>query len=285
MASSKLAVLETASAAYGFVANRFLEIVLVGIVPIGLASLLGYYVADLTTGWQLEVLNGKASPTSLPSRVLPVSIGLNVANVILIAVAAVAYHRMVLFDERGRLTLGRALMQFVLVTFLIFVIYIAGGFVLGLLAVPLAMAGSDLIVGIVPLALIVLMCWLGLRFAPAFPHIIATGRVELSYAWALTRHNTLRLLGAYLLVLLPLGIVTSALSFFVFDGFSNIAAINNPAALKELLESQREHLVGATLVGFVNSLLATALGVAVLSYAYKSLHGQPLHQPLQASET
>ena len=122
MAEHKLAVVDVAAAAYRFVASRIGEIILIGIVPFALTALIGYYAADALTGWQLDVLDGQIAATGLAPKLLLTSLGVQLANAVLIAVAAVAYHRMVLFEERGRLTDTHSLLRFLLVIFRIVLI-------------------------------------------------------------------------------------------------------------------------------------------------------------------
>jgi hypothetical protein len=133
-----------------------------------------------------------------------------------------------------------------------------------------------------------LLLYFFLRFALWPPTVVATGRLALGEAWALTRGNALRILGLFMLVAVTIWIVVVPIMVAVaLIGLP--IAIDQAEALKKMSEPEAIRMMQDRftlfnplfwLVYLAIYVLLTGLGVALLSYSYKALKGVDPNAPI-----
>ena len=193
------------------------------------------------------------------------------------AIVAVALHRVILLGDRkpgrflyvafGKVELLFALLPIILMVPIIVVSFLAFG--LGLTLLPKS-ASWVAFVGL-------FLMWVGavfvfVRLALVLPLAVLEGRYNFSQSWSLTRGNFWRLVGLWLVVLIPLLIILAIFSALTspFAGLGTAASTKSISAMFEQLDS---FLLVQSIFGFVWAIVVGALGVAVLSYSYKALSG------------
>jgi hypothetical protein len=185
-----------------------------------------------------------------------------IINALAASVAAVALHRVILFGERrpGRFfhwSFGRAEKLFTAVMLVTQVISI-GSLVIFVYVVPGFLA---VIIGLLSF---VVFIYVITRFALIFPVMVVEERVDLALAQRLTSGRFWRLFGIFVLVVVPMLIVQAVLQpLVVFGTFlptaEALASVGMPALIRVLV------------LNYVFTIALAALGVALLSYAYKAL--------------
>ncbi|WP_067736803.1 glycerophosphoryl diester phosphodiesterase membrane domain-containing protein [Novosphingobium naphthalenivorans] len=181
---------------------------------------------------------------------------------------------MALLSDRGRLTVGeaitvafRALPSLIGVGVLtmvgLTVALMAFGAVLGGLIGVVAGTGAASV--FVALALIVLMVYVSVKLSLVVPVVINDGVgnpvAAMVRSWQLTRHNSLRLFGFFLLLTIA----------YLVIAFMVTVMVVGPAALL-LGEGQALTLLGGVISGAI-SAVASVILTAVLAYTHRQLAG------------
>lgn len=271
----KLPVFDTIGAAYRFAYLNFVRIFMLAGPPLLAAAVIGFFIQRAELDLQIAALqqSGDLLDVAAP-KFLMFGIAASVVNAVFTSIAAVALHRIALFGpQAGRLALGRAEAQFMVVwlTFLVVTVFSMTLVLMLGLANPAASDNAAGIAALVFLILYVGMIVLAVRLLPIFPHIVAVGEISAVHALRLSNGNWWRIFGCFFFAFLPLP--------FVVAGADPLALNPNAATMKPLdllpiLTHFRETLIETSIVLYLFNVLMTAIGVALLSYIYKLLSGR-----------
>ena len=210
------------------------------------------------------------------------------ADAIGTAIVAVAIHELVLFADHKpghyfHLAFGRREALFALL-----------GAVLALIVVPFATIVispfGEPTAGLGPffatLAFIVGI-YVSVRLWPVLPVIVVNGHIDALGAWRLTRRRFWSLLALAVLGSIPIGLVALVIDSVLPPFDSIMDAITGPRvrmpALVDAANAVRraqKWLPARALFDFTTSIVYTAIAVALISYAYKTLIGRRLDEPL-----
>jgi len=303
---NKIPVLGTVSHAYGFLIGDFVTIVRLVWVPLlGAAALQYYYGGQIMDAAVIVMRSG--DPTRM-TEFMPTQFLLGLVGFIAGVVALVACLRVVVSGDRKPglfvyLWFGSAEMRLILVTLLLIVAAFAGFIglaivfaLLGALAAQVPVIG--VVVALAGMVLFFVMFWAVLRLSLIAPVIVAEGGLGVERSWQLMRGNALRMFVILLLTFLPFAIVSGMAFFAVFGGdlpaFPDFAALTKPGgndaqssvaaqqALRDammhwqagFLDAFRKHWFEASALGFVYSVVSTALSAGVTGSAYVSATGK-----------
>lgn len=274
----RIPVLETVGVAVTFVASRLPRIVLVSIVPLAIVAAGTLFLQWKMFDHMVEMIEGRATD-AMPRWFLPAWIAQTVVSVVAYSFVAVAFHRMALLGHdaipRSDATSWRFVLAMICVGLVGTVLYLIAMLVL---FPVISKASHGMNFGVFAAGGIGALL-LAMRFAPVFPGLVATGRIDFGRAWALTRGNLLRLCAVYLMVFVPVALVA-----FTLDPIMTPRALRmqptNPSEVRTYLAAARDALPIFTIVNLLWDILYTALGVGVLSTSYKALVGAPLEEPL-----
>lgn len=273
----KLPVFATVSRAYAFLVNEFGTILRLSWLPLLLTTIVQYFAARATYDAALAALEARDLAATSGPRFWELLSGLiGVAGT---AVVAVALHRVILFGDRkpGQnyyLAFGRIEALFVILP-------VAVGLFFLFMSVFFSAAETGAFMAALSLFLIFAFFYAMVRLSLIFPLVVAEGRYNFGRAWMLSRGNFWRLLASWLIAFIPLfG------AFFVLattlGGLRGVGAMfeatqaSDPelAALRAAVETaEAAATLPMLLLGFAFSIVSGAVGVAILSYAYKYLTG------------
>ena len=261
-----LRVFGTVGRAYGFLFREFGTILRLSWLPLLLLTIVQYFVG-------LAIIQPIADdPTDLsgmftsPSGMLGSLTNL-LAYTAGTAVVAVALHRVILFGARrpGQyfyLSFGRTEWLFMAT---LLSAYLASVLLFGAIFYLM----PPWLTMLLSLFLFVTVIYLWVRLSLIFPVIVAEGRYDFGQARAITRDRFWRLFGLWLVVFVPILLVSSIVQPLV--------AFGSFRATPELLATHAQDVpthIKLSVMSFVLTLVSGALGVAVLSYAYKALSGR-----------
>src|SRR5262245_4080740 len=271
----KLPVIETAGRACQFLLREFGTILRLSWFPLLILNIVQYFaVRAQIAAMRSAFESGNVKAVSLPWQ-WPIAI--YVATFLGTAIVAVALHRVILLGDRKpghflHIALGKVELLFALLPIILMVpIVIVMALVLGAALLLKSSGGINVILALLsPAWLFVLV-----RIELVFPIAVLEGRYNFSESWSLTRGNFWRILGLWLLVLIPflivfgvIGGVISAMTFpFVGPG------AGAPKHMSALFEQMESYLLLNLVVSFGAAIVGGALGVGVLSYTYKALNG------------
>ena len=205
------------------------------------------------------------------------------------AIVAVAIHELVLFADHKpghyfHLAFGRREALFALL-----------GAMLALIVVPFATIvispfgepTSGLAPFLATLAFIGAI-YVSVRLWPVLPIIVVEERIDVAGAWLLTRGRFWSLLALAVVGSIPIGLVALMVDSALPPFDSLMDAITGPRtpipALADAVNAVRraqKWLLLRALFDFATSIVYTAIAVALISYAYKTLIGRRLDEPLR----
>jgi hypothetical protein len=276
----KLPVFATAGLAYQFLLREAGTILRLSWFPLLIVTIIQYFAMRAQfTAMRSAFESGNVGAVNMNFPVWQWQIANIVVALLGSAIVAVALHRVILLGDRkpgrflyvalGKVELLFALLPIILMVPIIVVSFLAFG--LGIMLLPKS-ASWVAFVGL-------FLMWLGavfvlVRLALVLPIAVLEGRYKFGQSWSLTRGNFWRLVGLWLVVLIPLLIILAIFSALTspFAGIETAASKKSISALFEQLDS---FLVVQSIFGFVWAIVVGALGVAVLSYSYKALSGLP----------
>lgn len=277
-----LPVFATVAASYRFLVRELPTIVRLTWAPLAIAAIVQYLVAR-------HVLNGMAAALAAGDATAGVPSGAHVAGIgvracvelIATAIVAVPLHELVLFRERKpgayfHVNFGPLELRFVLLA-LVF-----GAATFGVVLMSLS-ASDRTPMGYAPVAAtitLIVALYVSLRLWPIFPIIVVKNRFDFREAWALTRGRFWSMLALGIVGMLPLILIAVVLTYPLPD-FESVASAPNILAEKRLMvDAAQAWLPLRSAVDFVISILNTAIGVALISYAYKALTGHAFEETL-----
>jgi hypothetical protein len=272
--TKKILVFETVGATYRFVAFNIVRIFIVSALPFALIAVVESIADRVLIPIQLAAMDTghTVSPVVLVGALVRECI-----TGMLIALAAAALHRMILFGDRSAgLRLGPIETKFMLTSLLF-------GLTLGILqaaqsyflAGQLERPGSPVMAaGFLFNILYLVAAVFSVRFLQMFPIVVAEGRIDPARSWTLTSGNWWNIVGTYFFAYLPLFAIV-VVSIFI-EGVPD----TSPAAIRANLEAGLQFDPVGLAIGFVVGIISTAIGVGLLSFGYKQLNGQGFHAVL-----
>ena len=283
----KLPVMATVGRAYAFLRDELGTIIRVSWL-LFLVTAIVQYVATLRA---VEAFRSSADLDSA-MRAMQESSGTGVSDILVFligivatAIVAVALHRVILFGERrpgsyAHVAFGKVELLFVALSILGFVAAIVLMAVGALALIPLASSIGSGGVALIICGFIAVVFFVLVRISPVAPLAVVTRRIRFRESWRLTKGNFWRLFAVWILVILPITILLIIIMAVVVpmanpNPFSPATTTTtDPRAQVEALANfiSRATLIQSVVVFFA-SIFGGALGVAVLSYSYKSLTG------------
>jgi hypothetical protein len=273
----KLPVFATAGLAYQFLLREAGTILRLSWFVLLIVTIIQYFAMRAQfAGMRSAFESGKINPLTMFSPTWQWQI-VNFGVAILgSAIVAVALHRVILLGDRkpGRflyVALGKVELLFALLPIiLVGPFVVAWTLIFGLFFEQVQKGGGGVLV--FPL----LLLWAGgifvmVRLTPLFPITVFEGRYNFSQAWSLTRGNFWRIVGLWIVVLVPFVIVVAIIGSLT-SPFGALGA-GAPKNIADIFERFESMLLLQSVLGFVWSIVGGALGVAVLSYSYKALSG------------
>jgi len=205
------------------------------------------------------------------------------------AIVAVAIHELVLFGDHkpGRhfhLAFGRREALFALLGAALAVIVVPFATIV---ISPFGEPTSGLAPFLATLAFIGAI-YVSVRLWPVLPIIVVEERIDVAGAWLLTRGRFWSLLALAVVGSIPIGLVALMVDSALPPFDSLMDAITGPRtpipALADAVNAVRraqKWLLLRALFDFATSIVYTAIAVALISYAYKTLIGRRLDEPLR----
>jgi len=273
----KLPVLETAGRAYQFLLREAGTILRLSWLPLLVVTIIQYFVIRAQFSAIRSALEaGKVGAMTGISPMWQWQFLNFVVTIFGTAVVAVALHRVILLGDRkpGRfahVAFGRVEMLFALLPIIVMIpIFIVSVLVFVLSAVVFPKSGYAFVL------VAVVLLWAAaifviVRLALVFPLAVLEGRYNVSQSWSLTRGNFWRLVGLWLVALIPFAVVVAIIT----AATSPLPALGQGASknVTGMFEQFESLLLIQTIVNYVWAIIGGALGVAVLSYSYKALSG------------
>jgi hypothetical protein len=276
----RIPVFATIANAYRFVVRDFATIFRLSWFLLLIAILLQYFATQALYQHVIDAVNEQRKLDLLTVSAL--RYGALFVQFIVGLIVAVALHRVLLFGDRkpGRavyLAFGKIETIFVLLPLLILLLSVLPGALLG----GFVGFGRALITGgsESPVALLAVVQLLGgaiaffvaIRLSLLFPLAVAERRIMLREGWRLGRGNFWRLLGVFVLGVLPPLVVIGFVTVLL-----NPAPVSENASAQEVLryfEEMLDALPILTVFNLVAAVIVGALGVGLLCYAFKAASG------------
>lgn len=251
---ARLPVVQTVADAYRFTLQRIGQVVIAAVVPFSLSMLIALINYNLGEG--------------------PFTFVTILVDLFAYAIFAVAWHRALLVNEAPSLIprLGNRQLRFWLMGLLIALVMTGVAFVPTLLFGFLAAGAGQGAVALFVLPVLLLCAYLLARFSFVFPAAAVDERFGLGASWRTTADNAWRLIGAYLLAILPMMVAVLGL-MAVTSGLLGVAVpIGGPV---EAIEPAMGGAVAVfVIVAFsvVNYIFA-AVFVSLLSLSFRTCTG------------
>jgi hypothetical protein len=194
------------------------------------------------------------------------------------AVVAVALHRVILLGDRkpGRYlyaAFGKVEMLFSLLPIIVIVPFtVVAALVFGLSAafVPRSLAALTVFLFVLAWSALI---FVAIRLELILPITVLERRYDFTQAWSLTRGNFWRIVGLWLVVLIPVALVAGTISIVTSPFGALVPTPKSATDLISMYDAIESRLLIQSVFGYVWSIVGGALGVAVLSYTYKALSG------------
>ena len=300
---NKVPVMATVSRAYGFLLGDFGTIFRLAWAPLMLGAGLSFVFAPQAID---AMIQHNGDPT-VQMQYAPMQFLIGVAAFVGAVMATIALLRIVIYGDRkpglfAYLWLGGAEFRLIAVTILLIVAAIAGMIgtvlvfaLLGALAAAIPALG--IVVGLGAVLILPVLLWVIVRLSLVAPVVVAENSLGVERSWALTKGNGLRLFLAYVLTLVPLGIVSLLVmlallgsDFPALPSFPVLSGSKDAESTRTAMEAFgkamevwqlaltkaiRLHWVEFSVLGFVGNLIQTALMAGVQGNAYTALAGEP----------
>ena len=317
-----LPVFATFRNAVKFVLANAFTIVRLTWFPLLVLAVATYFLKQQIITMQLAAIESAPGATlhdalSRAQGAAPLSIVQTIVSLLAISISAVALHRIILFNDRKPGTfilfaLGKTEMTYALMAVL-WVASIAGFFIAVMLVALSALApeignAGDIVArfmdGTIDASVIragglfavimgvagFLAVWAMVRLSVLPAAVVATGRLAVSETLALTRGNAWNLIGLFFVTMFSLLVVLMIVgSLLLPPAIKDMwlpllreTAFDPGRMMQTALHWQLDHLAMLTALEYCVMILATALGVGLISHAYKALKGVPADQALPA---
>lgn len=301
---SKVPVLGTASLAFGFLLGEFGTILRLVWAPLLAGAGLSYFYGG--QAMDAAIAAGVNADPANAMAYAPAQFLIGVVSFVTGIMASVVLFQVVLFGDRKPglyfyMWLGGAELRLILVTILLVVAVLAGAIgvsiVFGMLTViASAVPVMGFVVMIGAIASFFAAIWAALRLTLVSAVVVAENNLGVERSWAITRGQTLRLLGVLVLTFGPYAAIASFLFFAVMGsdlpafpaspelvptegGKENTAAMEAFAKAVEawqldLMKGMRLHWLEIAVLGFAGNVVTTALWAGAMGSAYRSLVGE-----------
>ena len=300
---NKIPVLGTLSRGYGFLIGDFVTIARLSWAPLLAATVVQFYFGAQTLDASIKALQSDDQSRMLSLGPMPFLLG--VVVVVVNVMVFVALLRVVVSGDRKPglwvyAWFGGAELRIIAVYLLlgIALAFVMVGSMLILLILA-ALSKAVPVIGIVILfgcvALIIALFWAALRVSLFVPVIVTESGLGVERSWQLTRGNALRLLVIWIATMVPLYIVTSVASSFIYgadmpalpDFNSMWTASHNDmkaffqaamSAVKPyqiaVAQAQLKHWPELCIFSFIYTMVSTAVYAGVSGSAYVSAAGR-----------
>lgn len=293
----KLPVLDTVSQAYAFLWRELGTIIRLSWLPLLIVAIVQYFVMLGI----VEMIKASTDVESAVQVMQGASAGLAVkqflsllVNFLATAIVAVALHCVILFGDRkpgsfAHFAFGKVEFLFLVLPIIFVLAYIAAVAVGALIVYPLLAMGAVgyIATGVLAIALIAGIVFMMIRTCLVFPLAVLRRRMAFAESWELTRGNVWRFLGTWILTILPAALVYWLVETVAGSVAASIMGVDTKitdlmaggdtrATIDALAAIFSTGLLIQTIALFFFSIAFGALGVAVLSYSYKTLSG---HEP------
>jgi Membrane domain of glycerophosphoryl diester phosphodiesterase len=273
-----LPVFETAGRAYQFLLREAGAILRLSWLPLLIVTVVQYFAvrahfSALRTA--LEAGNSTAvTADSLTWRWQILNFVVTIAGT---SIAAVALHRLILMGDRKpgsflHFAFGKIELLFTLLPVILLVpVVIVLSLVFGVAAVALPKEAAPVLVVFIVLAWAAVM-FVALRLELLLPLTVLEGRYNFGEAWKLTHGNFWRIVGVWVVTLVPFMAVAVVMSI-VMSPLAGLGPNVQKENILAMLEQIDSLILLQSVFGYVWSIVVGALSVAVLSYTYKALSG------------
>lgn len=300
---NKIPILGTLSRGYGFLIGDFITIARLSWAPLLAATLVQYYYGFQTLEASIKALQSDDQSRMLSLGPMPFLLG--VVVVVVNVMVFVALLRVVVSGDRkpglwiyawfGGAELRIIAVYLLLGIALAFAVVGAMMVLIILAALSKAVPVIGIFILLACVALIVALFWAGLRLSLLVPVIVTESGLGVERSWQLTRGNALRLLVIWIATMVPLYVVTSVASSFIYGAdmpalpdFSSMwTASNNDmkaffqAALSAVkpyqiavAQAQLKHWPEICVFSFIYTMISTAIYAGVAGSAYVSAAGR-----------
>jgi hypothetical protein len=272
----KLPVFETAGRAYQFLLRDAGTILRLSWLPLLVVTVVQHFVlraqfAAMRTA--LEAGNvAAASGGSWRWQILNF-----VVTIAGTSIVAVALHRVILMGDRqpGRFVhfaFGKTELLFALLPVILLVpAVIVLSLVFGIALVALGKEAAPALVVLMVLAWGALI-YVAVRLELVLPITVLEGRYKFGDSWNLTQGNFWRIIGVWVVTLIPFVVVAVVLSI-VTSPLAGLGANAQKVDVLRMFEQMDSLLLFQSVFGYAWSMVVGALTVGVLSYTYKALSG------------
>lgn len=252
-------------------ANRHVLLPLAGVFFLLPTLLSTVFLTDVQTQ-MLEAMRSPGTVERIFNDHLGLFLGFGIGGMLVQAVGYLAM--MVLLSDRGRPTVGEAIVAALralptligaaLLTMLgaVSAVLVLGAVIGGLLGL---IAGTGAASAIVVVALIVLVTYAWIKLSLVVPVVVNEGvgnpLAAMARSWRLTRHNSLRIFGFFLLLIVA----------YIAIAFVVTIALLGPAAL--VVGEGKALTLFAGVVSGILSAVSSVILMAVLAYTHRQLAG------------
>ncbi len=269
--------------------KNILALLRLGLFPTLIAGVLS---CAIVTGYPVETvdLQDDAAAERFVSSLLPLFIVISLLFTIAMSIYAVGIHRLIIRGEPADwvvLRFGRYELAYLGVLLLFYAASVAEESVLefigqqalggtgfpgrpgpaGLDASVLGVVGQPVTMVLLSLALIGVLIWVHLRLALMFPHAAVEGSIAPLISWHAMAGNSLRLLGALILLCLAGLVLWIVLGSTALVALVGLLPTEGARSSGEVLKTMS--LIGLAIAPVIAILLAVP--IAVMSYVYKDL--------------
>jgi hypothetical protein len=285
-----LPLLATATTAYRAVVREFGTVARLSWATLFIIGLIQYFLARGVLARMASALARQDVMAAAAIGRAPLWLALKMTvDAIGAAIVAVVLYELFLFDERKpghycHLAFGRREAMFTAIGFALV------AYTLPFATIVISPFGEPTS-GLMPFLatiLFVVSTAVAVRLWPIMPMIIVEDRLDVAATWRLSRGRFWSLLALVILATLPIGVAALVTEAWLPPFESLMDAITGPRetipplSLAVTAVSKAQHwLVVRVLLDFLISIISTAIAVALMSYAYKALIGQPLEPPLE----
>lgn len=292
---NKVPVFSTVSKAYGFVLGDFGTVFLIAWLP--LLAVTAFNVQFGREALEMAIAGGLSPEAAQGS---PMNLLASILGAVASIMVLIALLRVVIFGQRPGgvfyLWFGMTELKLLGAYVLLIVAFIAAVIAISIVLGIAGAAGGGPVVGVGVIVLMFALLWVMLRLSILPATVAAENTMGVERTWALTAGNAMRLFFVFLLVYIPFGIAAIVLLGAVLGGslpampdfVALTAAAENGNAQqadqmqqaviawqKGFLQAMLDNWMVVQILGFVLSVVQTALFAGIAGNAYLALAGEP----------
>lgn len=292
---NKVPVFSTVSKAYGFVLGDFGTVFLIAWLP--LLAVTAFNIQFGREALEMAIAGGLSPEAAQGS---PMNLLASILGAVASIMVLIALLRVVIFGQRPGgvfyLWFGMTELKLLGAYVLLIVAFIAAVIAISIVLGIAGAAGGGPVVGVGVIVLMFALLWVMLRLSILPATVAAENTMGVERTWALTAGNAMRLFFVFLLVYIPFGIAAIVLLGAVLGGslpampdfVALTAAAENGNAQqadqmqqaviawqKGFLQAMLDNWMVVQILGFVLSVVQTALFAGIAGNAYLALAGEP----------